>query len=65
MSTFKERLIDEKSQLDEKIEKLEAFTLGEHFQKIEAVQKSLLNAQLLAMKTYSQILTERLAWLRD
>ena len=65
MSTFKERLIDEKTQLDEKIEKLEAFTLSENFQKIEAVQMSLLNAQLFAMKTYSQILVERLAWLKD
>ncbi len=65
MSTFKERLVDEKTQLDEKIEKLEAFTLSENFQKIEAVQMSLLNAQLFAMKTYSQILLERLAWLKD
>ena len=65
MSTFKERLIDEKTQLDEKIEKLEAFTLSENFQKIEAVQMSLLNAQLFAMKTYSQILVERLTWLKD
>lgn len=65
MSTFKERLVDEKTQLDEKIEKLEAFNLSENFQKIEAVQMSLLNAQLFAMKTYSQILLERLAWLKD
>jgi len=65
MSTFKERLVEEKAQLDEKIEKLEAFTLSENFQKIEAVQMSLLNAQLFAMKTYSQILAERLAWLKD
>lgn len=65
MSTFKERLVDEKTQLDEKIEKLEAFTLSDNFQKIEAVQMSLLNAQLFAMKTYSQILVERLAWLKD
>ncbi len=65
MSTFKERLVDEKTQLNEKIEKLEAFTLSENFQKIEAVQMSLLNAQLFAMKTYSQILVERLAWLKD
>lgn len=65
MSTFKERLIEEKLQLDEKIEKLEAFTLSEHFQKLEAVQMSLLNTQLFAMKTYSQILVERLAWLKE
>lgn len=65
MSTFKERLIDEKLQLDEKINKLESFMLSENFQKIEAVQISLLNTQLFSMKTYSQVLTERLAWLKD
>lgn len=65
MSTFKERLIDEKEQLNEKIEKLEAFTLSENFSKIEAIQMSLLNAQLFAMKTYSQILLERLVWLKE
>lgn len=65
MKTFKERLIDEKLQLDEKIEKLESFTLSDNFSKIDAVQMSLLNIQLFAMKTYSQILVERLTWLKD
>jgi len=65
MSTFKERLIDEKQQLDEKIEKLKSFIQSENFQKIEAVQMSLLNAQMFAMSTYSQILAERLAWLKE
>jgi hypothetical protein len=65
MSTFKERLVDEKTQLDEKIEKLEAFSLTENFRGIDAVQQSLLNAQLFSMKTYSQILLERLVWLKD
>lgn len=63
MSDFKERLIEEKTQLNEKIEKLEAFTLSEKFQKIEPFQMSLLNVQLFSMKTYSQILVERIAWL--
>lgn len=65
MSTFKERLIEEKAQLDDKVGKLAAFTRSENFDKIEAVQQSLLKTQLLAMKTYSQILVERLAWLKD
>lgn len=63
MSTFKERLVEEKTQLDEKIEKLEAFISSENFQNIEGVQMSLLNAQLFAMKTYSQIMLERISWL--
>lgn len=65
MNTFKDRLIEEKAQLNEKIEKLESFTLTDNFKKIEAVQISLLRAQLLAMKTYNQILAERIAWLID
>ena len=65
MSTFKERLIDEKAQLGEKIEKLEAFTKSENFQKIDSVQATLLKAQLPAMKTYHQILDERLIWLKE
>lgn len=61
MSTFKDRLVDEKQQLDTKIVGLESFIASDNFQQIEAVQMSLLNTQLFAMKTYSQILTERLA----
>lgn len=61
---FKQRLLNEKTELDDKIEKLENFTKSENFSKVEAVQMSLLNAQLFAMKTYSQILCERITWLR-
>lgn len=60
MSTFKERLQDEKQQLDEKREKLEAFVGSEVFTKIDARQMSLLNIQLQIMDSYSQVLTERL-----
>ena len=60
MSTFKERLIEEKAQLQEKIEKLESFVQSDNFQKIDAVQMSLLNCQLFAMQTYNQILIERI-----
>lgn len=63
MSDFKSRLIEEKAQLDERLEKLEAFVSTEAFQKIPAVQQSLLNIQSFAMTTYSQVLVERIAWL--
>jgi hypothetical protein len=63
MSTFKDRLNDEKTQLDEKIDKLEIFISGKDFRKVDPIQKSLLKSQLLIMKTYSQILTERLSYL--
>ena len=61
MSDFKVRLEEEKAQLNEKIEKLEAFQKSENFQKIDPVQMTLLNCQTFAMRTYSQILLERLA----
>lgn len=63
MSDFKSRLIDEKQQLDEKITKLSNFQSSESFQTIPVQQQTLLNIQVLAMATYSQVLTERIALL--
>lgn len=64
MSDFKSRLIEEKAQLDERLEKLQSFQSSEAFQSIAAVQQTLLNVQANAMATYSQILLERIAWLQ-
>jgi hypothetical protein len=61
--TFKERLINEKTELDEKRKKLEDFIKTEAFQKIHPAQMSLLNIQASAMLTYSQVLSERIIWL--
>ena len=63
MSNFKDRLLEEKAQLDERRAKLEAFQQSEAFKGIEPVQMTLLNIQAQAMATYSQCLTERIAWL--
>jgi len=63
MSTFKERLIDEQIQLNDKIEKLSSFILSDNFKKVDSIQQTLLNIQLSSMKTYSQCLKERLDWL--
>lgn len=60
MDDFIARLSDEKSQLDEKIAKLEAFTKSDAFNVIDNVQSGLLKIQLNAMATYSQCLDERL-----
>jgi hypothetical protein len=60
MSDFKTRLLDEKKQLDEKMEKLESFQNSANFQKIDSVQQRLLNVQFHAMATYSQCLLERI-----
>lgn len=61
MSDFKQRLVEEKAQLNERIEKLEAFQSSEKFNEIDPVQMTLLNCQVHAMRTYSQILLERIA----
>lgn len=60
MNDFISRLSDEKSQLDEKISKLEAFINSAAFNGIDDVQRGLLKIQLNAMATYSQVLDERL-----
>mgnify|MGYP000187402982 CR=1 FL=1 len=63
MSDFKTRLLDEKAQLDERIAKLVDFQISENFQKINATQQTLLNIQVKAMDTYSQVLLERIVLL--
>lgn len=63
MSTFRERLETEKTELDEKRSKLDSFLNSEAFKDIDAVQMSLLNIQAQAMSTYSQCLLERISWL--
>ena len=60
MSNFKERLVEEQAQLEEKLMKLDAFRMSEKFDKIDDVQKALLNVQSAAMNTYNQCLKERL-----
>lgn len=59
-STFKSRLIEEKAQLDERLQKLTSFQKSENFGKIDVIQQRLLNIQCQAMATYSQCLLERL-----
>jgi hypothetical protein len=63
MSTFKDRLLEEKAQLDERGNKLESFIKSEAFGNIAPVQQSLLRIQLQAMVTYGQCLMERISWL--
>ena len=60
MSDFKTRLIEEKAQLEEKIDKLDAFLVSEKVKEIDDVQKALLQVQATAMNTYLQCLKERI-----
>lgn len=61
MSDFKSRLLTEKSELDEKIEKLSPFIQDGKFQSIDPRQQKLLLKQLPVMKEYSAILNERIS----
>ncbi len=60
MSDFKTRLIEEKAQLEEKLDKLDAFLVSEKVKEIDDVQKALLQVQATAMNTYLQCLKARI-----
>lgn len=60
MSTFKERLIEEQIQLEEKLLKLNDFNQSEKANEIDKVQKDLLLIQASAMYTYNECLKARL-----
>lgn len=61
--TFKDRLLAERTELNEKRSKLDAFIGSGAFTKIDPVQKTLLHIQLQSMATYAECLTQRIAWL--
>lgn len=61
MSTFKERLINEQSELNEKIEKLKAFIEGnEVFKTLSEEHQHLLHKQFYYMDGYKRVLIRRL-----
>lgn len=62
----KERVIEEKRQLDGKITKLYAFLVNEEkVSKVSHRQKTLMSRQLDIMSDYSDILNRRLLWWED
>ena len=60
MSDFKTRLETEKVELEEMLDKLDAFLVSEKVKGIDDVQKALLQVQATAMNTYLQCLKERI-----
>ena len=60
MSDFKTRLVEEQAQLEEKLNKLDAFLMSEKVKDVDDVQKALLQVQATAMNTYLQCLKERI-----
>ena len=60
MSDFKTRLKIEKEELEEKLDKLNAFLVSEKVNNVDDVQKALLHVQASAMNTYLQCIKERI-----
>jgi hypothetical protein len=62
MAPHEQRVVDEKRELDEKLEKLTAFVRSSpNFKRLDGFDRSLLTQQRDAMLRYSVILGERIA----
>jgi hypothetical protein len=61
MLQFQERVVAEKSELDERLEKLDAFGRTELFENLPSEEQGRLNRQHSVMEEYSRILGERIA----
>lgn len=57
---YQQRVIDEVEELDEKIEKLDAFTGTDNFYSLPSVEQELLCKQLQHMRDYSSVLRKRI-----
>ena len=60
MTTFIERLETEKSELDDKISKLNNFLNSDNFKTVSEYQQLKLTEQVTYMMLYSRVLNERL-----
>lgn len=60
MSDFKQRVVEEKRELDIKRGRLENFLVSSTFQQLPRAEQYRLQRQQVAMETYSQILFERI-----
>ena len=60
MSDFKTRLVEEQAQLEEKLNKLDAFLMSEKVKDVDDSQKALLQVQATVMNAYLQCLIVRI-----
>lgn len=60
MSDFKTRLLEERDQLEERLDKLDAFLDSDIFETISETQQDLLGQQFDAMETYLDLLNARI-----
>lgn len=61
MAPHQQRVLDERTELDDKLAKLTAFFDTSIFNGLEPVEQKRLRRQHAAMKDYSEILGERIA----
>lgn len=61
MQPHQQRVIEEKGQLSERLDKLETFVGGAIYSSLPAPEQSRLSRQLLIMQLYEQVLSERIA----
>ena len=61
MQDFQQRVVEEKRELDEKLQKLEPFTITETYKALPKDEQARLVRQCYAMKDYSDVLGERIA----
>lgn len=65
MDSFKSRLIEEQTQLKERIEKLDSFIGSDKIHNVHPTQQMLLTVQTNAMKTYLACLNGRIYQLEN
>jgi hypothetical protein len=61
MESFQQRVVDEKTELDGRLERLVVFLSGERFRGLPIVERKRLRSQRKVMRRYSKILKERIA----
>ena len=61
MQPYQQRVVEEKTELDNKLEKLGQFLEAETFSKLTEDEARRLNNQFVVMTNYSHILGERIA----
>jgi hypothetical protein len=61
MAPHKERVVAEKTELDEKLTKLNSFFGGELFAKLDPEEQARLKNQAEYMRGYSEVLGDRIA----
>lgn len=60
MQAYQERVVEEKNELDIKIEKLTTFLKGEAYDKLNPAEQGRMAKQLDIMRSYSDVLGDRI-----